>query len=162
MKHLHWHIPELTPMTKQEKQTQTTQKFTRIFKGMRYRELQIANSQNRKSLSKDDQQWLKNAGYKNTGWESVIKLYEKIASLQRALEMIEEMSLGDMFLEADRIGNKYQTADEIADYQQKLAEADLLINEQIDQHFVDTEVEVIDFDAGKLSKVSKPRAKKVR
>lgn len=150
-------------MAKHQKTTQKqAQTSTRTFKGMCYREVQIANSQNRKGLSKADQQWLKSAGYKNTGWESVIKLYEQIASLQHDSEALQEMSLGSLFLEADRIGNKYQTVAEIAEYQQKLAEADLLISEQIDQHFLDTEIEVIDFSAGKPPKSGKHRAKKTR
>ncbi|MDX2255227.1 MAG: hypothetical protein NW214_06920 [Pseudanabaenaceae cyanobacterium bins.39] len=124
----------------------------RTFKGMSYREVQISNTQSRKKLSKSDQQWLKDAGYKNMGWEAVISLYQKIASLQNDHALLEDMSLGDLFLEADRIGNKYQTAKEITEYQQQLREADQFINEQIDQYFVDTDVEVIDFSKNQPQK----------
>ena len=36
----------------------------KLFQSMSYREVQLANSKNRNELSKADQQWLKNSGYK--------------------------------------------------------------------------------------------------
>ncbi|MFN9859833.1 MAG: hypothetical protein ACK556_17390, partial [Pseudanabaena sp.] len=54
---------------------------TKHFRSMTYREVQRANSKNRTELSKSDQQWLKQAGYQNVGWEKVIILFQKIEEL---------------------------------------------------------------------------------
>lgn len=112
---------------------------------MSYREVQLANSKNRNELSKADQQWLKNSGYKNVGWDKVIILYKKIEELLRERDNLNDLSLGDLFLEADRIGNKYLTKEEITENNQKLARANTMINDQIDRSFPDQEDEVIDF-----------------
>ena len=112
---------------------------------MSYRELQLANSKNRNELSKADQQWLKNSGYKNVGWDKVIILYKKIQELLRERDNLNDLSLGDLFLEADRIGNKYLTNEEVTENNQKLAKANSMINDQIDKSFPDQEDEIIDF-----------------
>ena len=112
---------------------------------MSYREVQLANSKNRNELSKADQQWLKNSGYKNVGWDKVIILYKKIEELLRERDNLNDLSLGDLFLEADRIGNKYLTKEEITENNQKLAKANSMINDQIDRYFPDQEDEIIDF-----------------
>ena len=117
----------------------------KLFQSMSYREVQLANSKNRNELSKADQQWLKNSGYKNVGWDKVIILYKKIEELLRERDNLNDLSLGDLFLEADRIGNKYLTKEEITENNQKLEIANTMINDQIDRSFPDQEDEVIDF-----------------
>jgi len=120
--------------------------MSRIFQGMTYREVQRSNTQNRAKLHKDEQQWLKKNGYKNVGWEAVIQLFEKIQSF------LEDSTLEDLFLEADRIGNQYQTPEEIAAFNQEFSEIVNEISEEIDRQFPDTEAESIDF-----SKTSKKK-----
>jgi hypothetical protein len=119
----------------------------KLFQSMSYRKVQLANSKNRNELSKVDQQWLKNSGYKNVGWDKVIILYKKIDELLRERDNLNDLSLGDLFLEADRIGNKYFTEAEITENNQKLAKANNMINDQIDRSFPDQEDEIIDFRA---------------
>jgi hypothetical protein len=80
---------------------------TKHFRSMTYREVQRANSKNRTELSKSDQQWLKQAGYQNVGWEKVIILFQKIEELSQERDDLDSLSLEDLFLEADRIGDKY-------------------------------------------------------
>ena len=80
-------------------------KQARTFEGMSYRKVQRKNSRNRNLLSKQQQQWLKKNSYRNIGWDNVISLYRKIAELQRQ-EQINNLDLEELFLEADRIGNK--------------------------------------------------------
>lgn len=116
----------------------------RQFEGMSYRALQRINSKNQARLQKADQKWLKANGFKNVGWENVIPLYQKIQEFLEKYQL-EEMSLEELFLEADRIGNKYLTAEEIADFNQKLAQEVDAIADLVDQQFPDTEVEIIDF-----------------
>ena len=117
----------------------------RLFKSMSYREVQLFNSKSRSELSKADRQWLKSSGYKNTGWDKVIILYQKIEKLIQERDNLNDLSLGDLFLDADRIGNKYFTEEEITEKNQKLVRASNVINDQIDRFFPDTEDEVIDF-----------------
>ncbi len=112
---------------------------------MTYREVQQANSKNRTELSKSDQQWLKKAGYRNVGWDKVIVLYQKIEELHQEQDDLNSLSLGDLFLESDRIGDKYLDSEEIDKNSQKLALANNIINDQIDKFFPDTEDEIIDF-----------------
>jgi hypothetical protein len=110
--------------------------------GMSYREAQGANTLNRGKLSKEDQKWLKANQYKNVGWDSVIRLYQKIEEL---LNPLVDLTLEDLFLEADRIGSKYQTAEEIQEFNQQFAQVVNEVSETIDRQFPDTEIEVIDF-----------------
>ncbi|MCA6581007.1 MAG: hypothetical protein IM536_02940 [Pseudanabaena sp. M34BS1SP1A06MG] len=125
---------------------------TKHFRSMTYREVQRANSKNRTELSKSDQQWLKQAGYQNVGWEKVIILFQKIEELSQERDDLDSLSLEDLFLEADRIGDKYLESAEIAENRQKLALANNIINDQIDKFFPDTEDETIDFSAKSKAK----------
>jgi hypothetical protein len=116
----------------------------RSFQGMSYKELQRTNSKNRTKLDHEAQKWLKSNSYKNVGWNNVINLYQKIEEL-RDKSQFEDMSLEELFLEADRIGNKYQTSQEKADFNQQLAAEVAAIGELIDKQFPDPEIEVIDY-----------------
>jgi len=68
-----------------------------------------------------------------------------------------DLTLEELFLEADRIGNKYLTEEEIQDFHQKLAKELNEIAEEIDKQFPDTEIEVIDFSKNAKSKPIKNR-----
>jgi hypothetical protein len=116
----------------------------RNFQGMSYREIQLANSNNRAELHKQDKKWLKDNNYKNIGWENVINLYKKIEEVLERYS-VEDLTLEELFLEADRIGNKYLTNQEIEDFNQKLSQEVNQIAEEIDKQFPDTQIEVIDF-----------------
>ncbi|MGK7949841.1 MAG: hypothetical protein AB4368_13905 [Xenococcaceae cyanobacterium] len=119
-------------------------KQNKTFRGMNYRRVQKNNSRNRKKLKKEEQKWLKNNGYKNVGWENVISLYQKIEELLDKAK-IDDLTLEELFLEADRIGNKYLTSQEIQDFQQKLSREVNEIADEIDRQFPETEIEIIDF-----------------
>jgi hypothetical protein len=121
--------------------------------GMSYREVQGANTLNRGKLSKEDQKWLKSNQYKNVGWDSVIRLYQKIEEL---LNPLVDLTLEDLFLEADRIGSKYQSAEEIQEFNQQFAQVVNEVSETIDRQFPDTEIEVIDF-GGSAQKTRKSK-----
>lgn len=114
------------------------------FREMSYRELQRTNSTNRAKLRQEDQKWLKENNYKNSGWNQVVNLYKKIEELLEKYKL-EDWTLEDLYLEADRIGNKYLTHQEIEEFQQKLAKELNEVSEIIDQQFPDTEYEEIDF-----------------
>jgi hypothetical protein len=116
----------------------------RQFQNMSYREVQRTNSINRSKLHKKEQKWLKENGYKNLGWTNVISLYEKIEEFLEKSEL-EDLTLEDLFLEADRVGNKYLTAQEIEEFNQKMFTEVSKISEEVDKQFPDTEIEVIDF-----------------
>jgi len=122
----------------------------RTFNGMSYGQIQSYNSNNRKKLKRDDQKWLKDNGYKNVGWDQVVRLYQKIEEILDK-GRFEEMSLEELFLEADRIGNKYLEPKELEEFNQQFAEEVHGIEELIEQQFPDTEAEMIDFSnvAGK-------------
>lgn len=116
----------------------------RQFQKMGYREVQRANSINRSKLHKKEQKWLKENGYKNLGWANVISLHEKIEEFLEKSEL-EDLTLEDLFLEADRVGNKYLTPQEIEEFNQKMFGEVSKISEEVDKHFPDTEIEVVDF-----------------
>lgn len=116
----------------------------RDFNGMSYGEVQHANSKNRSKLNKEDQKWLKDNGYKNVGWDNVITLYHKVEELLDKF-LWEDMSLEELFLEADRVGNKYLTPEEIKEFNQKLSKEVAEIGELVDEQFPDNEIEIIDF-----------------
>ncbi len=111
----------------------------RTYQNLTYSQLQSANKQGRSELNRDHQKWLKTHGYKNVGWENAIALSKKIA------EYDGDDSLEYLFLEADRIGNKYQTPEEIAAFQLALAAEVNAIADLVDEQFPDTEIEVIDY-----------------
>ncbi len=114
------------------------------FQGMTYRELQSHNTRSRGSLPQKHQQQLKQEGCRNVGWENVIKIYEKIELIEEQLN--EQLpSLESLFLEADRIGNKYQSSEERADFRKEMAAVSVEMSDIVDQQFPDTEIEVIDF-----------------
>lgn len=130
-------------------------KQSRKFNGMSYREVQRANSGSRTKLNQENQKWLKNNGYKNVGWDNVIKLYQKIKELLDK-DALENFSLEELFLEADRVGNKYLTNEEIEEFNQALSKEVAEISDAIDKRFPDTTVEVIDYS----SKATAPKNRK--
>lgn len=116
----------------------------RYFEGMSYREIQRANSERRIRLKPEEKTWLKQNGYKNIGWDNVLHLHQKIDEFLDKYRF-EDMSLEELFLEADRIGNKYLTPQEIEEFNQKMSKEVAEIGELIEQHFPDTEIEIIDY-----------------
>lgn len=123
------------------------------FQKMSYREVQRANSKERSKLQKEQQRWLKDNGYRNVGWHNVISLYEKTKEFLDK-ERLEDLTIEELFLEADRIGNKYLTSQEIVEFNQKLSKEVEEINDEIDKQFPDTEIEIIDF-SGKTNNRSR-------
>jgi hypothetical protein len=132
-------------------------KLARLFNGMRYGEVQRLNSQNRSKLKVEHQQWLKENHYRNVGWEPVIALFQKIQTFLEQAQF-EDLDLEALFLEADRVGHRYQTAEEITTFNQQLAQEVNDIAELVDQQFPDAEVEVIDF---RTPSNQKPRDRKI-
>lgn len=116
----------------------------KFFQGMNYRDVQRANSKNRTQLHQKDKVWLKENFYKNIGWNNVINLHQKIEDFLLNYTLAE-LTLEELFLEADRIGNKYLTSQEIQKFHQNLSREVNEIAEEIDKQFPDTEVEFIDF-----------------
>ncbi len=117
---------------------------SRKFDGMGYRQLQRLNSERRQKLPPGDRALLRKNGYKNVGWGQVIRLYFKINELLANPE--DKDSLEELFLQADRIGNKYQSPEEIKAFQSQLAQETHEIADLVDQQFpVSSEVEYIDF-----------------
>ena len=116
----------------------------RTFKGMKYRQVQRKNSGNKNLLLKEQQKWLKQNGYSNLGWDNVINLFEKIKELQQQ-ENLKSLSLEELFIEADRIGNKYLDNKEVVQRNLAIAkELDQIAN-LFDEQFPDNTVEVIDY-----------------
>lgn len=114
------------------------------FNGMSYREVQKINSEKRISLKKEDQKWLKDNGYRNVGWNNLINLYQKTEEFLDKYPL-KDLTLEDLFLQADRIGNKYLTSHELEEFNHKLSKEVNDIAEKIDKQFPNTEIEVIDF-----------------
>ena len=114
------------------------------FDSMGYRQVQRSNSDNKSKMKSEDIQLLKNSGYKNVGWEKVTQLYLKIEEMLTS-PYRENWSLDELFLEADRIGQKYQSVDEIATFEKQFTMLSQEIDDEIDRHFPDTQVEIIDF-----------------
>jgi len=129
----------------------------RSFSGMNYREVQRSNSNRRSLLSKKDQKWLKENGYRNVGWDNVVKLYQKINDFLSSDP--DESTLEELFLKADQIGNQYQTLEERESFNQALKEeVDEIVN-VIDQQFPDEEFEFADYSQQvRLSPKRKPVA----
>ncbi len=117
---------------------------TLLGKTLTYKQLQAHNKETRSHLKPDDRKWLKTNGYKNLGWDNAIALYEKITDFQSQYDL-EDDSLEDLFLQADRIGNKYQTPEEIAAFQAELATEVNAIADLIEEQFPDHEPEIIDY-----------------
>ena len=114
------------------------------FNGMGYRQVQRSNSDSKAKITSDEIQLLKNSGYKNVGWEKVTQLYLKLPDMLTS-PYRENWSLDELFLEADRIGRKYQSVDEIATFEKQFMMLSQEIDEEVERHFPDTEVEIIDF-----------------
>ena len=96
---------------------------------------------------------MKSNGYKNVGWKNVISLSQKIEEfLDKA--KIEDLTLEELFLEADRIGNKYLTTQEIQDLNRKLSQEVNEIAEEI-------EIEIIDFSKQTTKKYRKKSNRKI-
>jgi hypothetical protein len=131
----------------------------RAFSGMSYRDVQRSNSTRKRQLPKAEQQWLKENGYKNVGWDNVTRLYQKINELL-ADSTEDDLSLEDLFLKADRIGQKYQTPEEIEHFRQQLATEVNAISEKIDQQFPEEEIEVADFSQSSRNAPHSRRSRK--
>jgi len=114
------------------------------FNGMSYREVQTLNSEKRGNLKKEDQKWLRDNGYRNIGWDNIINLHHKIEEFLDKYPL-KDLTLEELFLEADRIGNKYLTPQEIEEFNHKLSKEVNDIAEKIDKQFPSPEIEVIDF-----------------
>ncbi|WP_199348447.1 hypothetical protein [Microcoleus sp. FACHB-SPT15] len=123
------------------------------FQEMSYREVQRANSKERSKLQKEDQRWLKDNGYRNVGWDNIINLHEKTKEFLDKYQL-KDLTIEELFLEADRIGNKYLTSQEIENFNQRLSKEVEGINDEIDKQFPDTEIEIIDF-SGKTNNSSR-------
>ncbi|MGL5076838.1 MAG: hypothetical protein ACRDBG_13575, partial [Waterburya sp.] len=74
----------------------------------------------------------------------VIKLFQKIEELQDR-EKIKDWSLEELFLESDRVGNKYLTNQEMNDFNCSLAREVNQISEIIDLQFPDSTIEIINY-----------------
>lgn len=123
-----------------------SKKKRRLFSGMGYREVQRSNSSRRQKLPKEKQTWLKEHGYKNVGWNNIIELYQKLNDLLLQSAPSED-TLEELFLKADRIGNKYQTSEEIREFNQKLTAEVNKIAEQVDRQFPESEMEFVDYSS---------------
>lgn len=117
---------------------------SKTFAGMTYRQLQRKNKSDRAQLSKKDRIWLKTNNYRNIGWTNVINLFQKIKELKER-ESIRKLDLEQLFIEADRIGNKYLTGKEIQNRNLKIARELNEIADIIDSQFPDRTVEVVDY-----------------
>ncbi|MEH2211381.1 hypothetical protein [Nostoc sp.] len=131
----------------------------RNFRGMSYRAVQLANSKNRSKLHKKNQTWLKENFYKNIGWDNVVTLYQKIEEFIDNYQL-EELTLEELFIEADRIGNRYLTNQEINEYNQRLSKEVNEVAEEIDKQFPETEMEFIDFSQNTNIKYKKKHNQK--
>ena len=116
----------------------------RTFEGMKYRQVQRKNSRNKKLLLQEQQQWLKENGYRNLGWNHVVDLFKKIQEIQQE-ENIKSLSLEELFLEADRLGNKYLDSNEINERNLAIAKEVNQIADLFNEQFPDNTVEVIDY-----------------
>lgn len=117
---------------------------SKTFAGMTYRQLQKKNKGDRAQLLKEDRIWLKTNKYRNIGWTNVINLFQKIKELKER-ESIKKLDLEQLFIEADRIGNKYLTSKEIQNRNLKIARELNEIADIIDSQFPDNTVEVVDY-----------------
>ncbi|QHG20015.1 hypothetical protein A6V25_13065 [Nostoc sp. ATCC 53789] len=73
-----------------------------------------------------------------------MRLYHKIKEFLDKYQF-DDLTLEELFLEADRIGNKYLTSQEIQETNYNLAKEVNEIAEEIDKQYPDTEIEIIDF-----------------
>jgi hypothetical protein len=131
-------------MSKANSPSLSKSRTAHTYQNLSYRQLQAHNKQTRSQLNREDQQFLKTNGFKNVGWTCAIELYEKIADYLIQYRLADE-SLEELFLEADRIGNKYQSPEEIAAFQAALAIEVEAIADLVDEQFPDDQPEVIDY-----------------
>jgi len=117
---------------------------SRTFARMNYRQIQRKNSRDRLQLTKENQKWLKANSYKNLGWPNVISLFKKIKELKDK-ENIKKLSLEQLFIEADFVGNKYLSDQEVNSRNLRIAQELNDIAEIIDAQFPDTTREIIDY-----------------
>ena len=127
-----------TKATQQVLRSASRKSKKRLFSGMSYREVQRSNANRRGLLDKTVQRTLKAEGYKNVGWDNVVALYQKINALMLQHDPAEE-TLEDLFLKAERVGNKYQTTEEIAAFNQKLAAEVNKAADKIERQFPEPE-----------------------
>lgn len=111
---------------------------------MSYREVQRFNSDQKSKLPRKEQNWLKENGYKNVGWDHVIKLFQKVNDFLEQPDPDDD-TLEELFLKADRIGAKYQTQQEIDAFNQQLSAEINQIADEIDRQFPEHEMEFIDY-----------------
>lgn len=116
----------------------------KTFEGLKYRTVQRKNSRDRNLLTLENQQYLKKHGYRNLGWNNVISLFKKIQELQNQ-ESINNLSLEELFLEADRIGNQYLNNQEVQEINSKIAQELNEIFEIVESQFPDNQTEMIDY-----------------
>ncbi|MTJ15021.1 hypothetical protein FJR11_21080 [Anabaena sp. UHCC 0187] len=83
-----------------------------------------------------------------------MKLYQEIKDFLDKYQL-QDLTLEELFLEADHIGNKYLSHQEIQQFNQKLAKEVNEIAEEIDKQFPDTEIEIIDFSRKTKHKYTK-------
>ncbi|MGD1895643.1 MAG: hypothetical protein ACFB16_01680 [Phormidesmis sp.] len=126
------------------KKSRSKKSQKRLFSGMDYREVQRSNASRRGQLPKRDRDLLKAQGYRNLGWDDVIQLYQKLNELELQLEPTVD-TLEDLFLKADRIGRKYQTREEIDDFNRQLTTEVGAIADIVDQQFPNSESEFVDY-----------------
>lgn len=117
---------------------------TKTFARLNYRQIQKKNSHDRLQLTTENQKWLKEHNYKNRGWSNVISLFKKIKELKDK-ENIKKLSLEELFIEADFVGNKYFSDQEINSRNLRIAQELNDIAEIIDAQFPDTTREIIDY-----------------
>ncbi|NDJ16735.1 hypothetical protein GS601_05435 [Myxacorys almedinensis A] len=87
-----------------------------------------------------------------------MSLYKKIEEFLK--DSSDDLTLEELFLQADRIGNKYLTNQEVEDFNQKLSKEVSEVSEIIDAQFPDTEVEVIDFTDKSANKARRKGSQK--
>jgi hypothetical protein len=120
-------------------------------RGFNYREIQIENSRLRQQLTDENRSILKTEGYRNVGWIHVIALFDKICDMLE-VQKLAGLGLESLFLEADRIGNKYQSSAEVQAFQAAMAIESEAIAEIIDHTWPDEEPESIDFSNSQTPK----------
>ncbi|MGK7910203.1 MAG: hypothetical protein AB4050_01790 [Synechococcus sp.] len=122
---------------------------------MSYREVQRSNSTSRSQLSMELQKELKHNSFRNVGWDNVIALHNEIARMLH----LESMSLEELYLEADRVGNKYLSKQEIASHRQALAIEVDAISQTLDELYPAGPREEIDFSKTASTGRSRRRAR---
>jgi len=118
--------------------------------------VQRSNSSRRSKLPKSEQKWLKTNGYRNVGWDNVIQLYQKINDLL-ALPTADDPTLEELFIQADRIGSKYQSDEEIKAFNEALRSEVEAIAELVDQQLPDDEFEHVDYSQPSSSRKNTKR-----